>query len=426
MKRKLKLKKDLKVKKIKQMEGKMKKILIVGMLVMLLSTITVFAQEQTAEEVNYEVQMEIDVAMEEVEEALEEISGTTEISINFRNLDGDSPKMGVFLSDMDFEDAYKMHYPYCYGVYVKGVTTGGPSQLAGITEGDIIMEFDGKKAKFESNLVKLIKSKSIGDKVKVKIFRDEEILVADLTLNAIQPNDSNVIITKDGQKKKKKLSVGFGGGGWIPVWFVDDNEFADINHILDAYGFSGLDEKGILMQGGGGHGNVGKGWFLGGMGAGYTIDEKRGHTTSTPDSIKVTRRMLYSNGYGGVTLDKRIAITKNLVTSLGFMLGWGGHNLQISQTEGTYDWFHLNSGMDASANNAIELEKNYILFQPKATVMYRILDWLSIRAEGGYMLSHSYTGGWDAISCEDNFEVDKSPETPYQGYTISIGPWFGF
>ena len=398
----------------------MKKILLVGMVVMLFSSVALFAQEQTAEEVSEEVQLEIDAAMQEVEEALEEIN----INILVGRTSEETPKMGIFLSNMDFEDAYKMHYPYCYGVYVTGVSQDGPSQKAGIAKGDIIMEFDGKKAKFESNLVTLIKSKSIGDKVQVKIFRDEEILMADLLLATLKPKE--MTITKDGIKikKKKKLSVGFGGGGWIPVWFVDDNEFADINHILVEYGFSGLDEKGILMHGGGGNGNVGKGWFIGGMGAGYTIDKKKGHVTDNGDSV--TRRMLYSNAYGGVTLDKRFAITKNMVTSLGFMLGWGGHNLQISQTDGDYDWFELNDDMDSSANNAIELEKNYIMFQPKATVMYKILDWLSIRAEGGYMLSHSYTGGWDAVSCEDNFVVANSPETPYQGYTISIGPWFGF
>ena len=397
----------------------MKKILLVGMVILLLGSVALFAQEQTAEE-SYEVQMEIDAAMEEVEQALDEL----DIDVLVSRTSEETPKMGVFLSNMDFEDAYKMHYPYCYGVYVTGVSQDGPAQKAGIVKGDIIMEFDGKKAKFESNLVKLIKSKNIGDEVKVKIFRDEEILIADLSLATLKLKE--MIITKDGMKikKKKKLSVGFGGGGWIPVWFVDDNEFEDINHILEAYGFNGLDEKGILMHGGGGQGNVGKGWFIGGMGASYSIDKKKGHVTDDGDSV--TRRMLYSNGYGGVTLDKRVAITKNIVASLGFMLGWGGHNLQISQTDGDYDWFELNDDMDSSANNAIELEKNYIMFQPKAVVMYKVLDWLSIRAEGGYMLSHSYTGGWDAISCEDNFVVANSPETPYQGYTISIGPWFGF
>lgn len=398
------------------MEVVMKKILFVVLVLAMFGSVSLIAQET-------EIQDEIDEAMEEVEKALEEIPGDKKITLKFNNLKSDTPRMGVYLSDIDFEEAYEMHYPYCYGVLISGIQDGGASQKAGIIKGDIIMEFDGKKVKFEDHLRKLIQSRNIGDKVNVKLFRSEEIFETTLVLQGAKAKETDEIFTKDG-KKKKKLSVGFGGGGWIPVWFVDDNEFEDINHILIEYGFNGLDEKGILMHGGGGHGNVGKGWFLGGMGAGYSIDKKKGHITDDGDSV--TRRMLYTNVYGGVTLDKRIALTKNLVTSLGFMLGWGGHNLQISQTDGDYNWIELNEDMDSSANNAIELEKNYIMFQPKAIVMYKILDWLSIRAEGGYMLSHSYTGGWDAVSCEDNFEVDNSPETPYQGYTISIGPWFGF
>jgi len=397
----------------------MKKILLVVIVVLFLSSINLFAQ--VVEEVDVEqIELEVEEALLEVEEALDEMN----INILVGRTTEDAPKMGIFLSDMDFEDAYKMHYPYCYGVYVTGVTHDGPAQKAGITKGDIIMEFDGRQAKFESNLIKLIRGKNIGDVVKVKIYRDEEIFVADLTMATLESKDTDVIITKNGLKKKKRLSVGYGGGGWLPVWFVDDNEFEDINHVLEAYGFSGLNEEGILMQGGGGNGNMGKGWFIGGMGAGYSIDKKKGYTTE--EGTSVTRRMLYSNAYGGVTLDKRFAITKSMVASLGFMLGWGGHNIQISQTDGDYDWLSLNDDMDSSSNNSLELEKNYIMFQPKATVMYRLIDWLSIRAEGGFMLSHSYTNGWDAISCEDNFEIANSPETPYQGYTISIGPWFGF
>jgi membrane-associated protease RseP (regulator of RpoE activity) len=401
------------------MEGIMKKILLVVIVVLFLSSINLFAQ--VVEEVDVEqIELEVEEALLEVEEALDEMN----INILVGRTTEDAPKMGIFLSDMDFEDAYKMHYPYCYGVYVTGVTHDGPAQKAGITKGDIIMEFDGRQAKFESNLIKLIRGKNIGDVVKVKIYRDEEIFVADLTMATLESKDTDVIITKNGLKKKKRLSVGYGGGGWLPVWFVDDNEFEDINHVLEAYGFSGLNEEGILMQGGGGNGNMGKGWFIGGMGAGYSIDKKKGYITE--EGTSVTRRMLYSNAYGGVTLDKRFAITKSMVASLGFMLGWGGHNIQISQTDGDYDWLSLNDDMDSSSNNSLELEKNYIMFQPKATVMYRLIDWLSIRAEGGFMLSHSYTNGWDAISCEDNFEIANSPETPYQGYTISIGPWFGF
>jgi hypothetical protein len=401
----------------------MKKSMIL-ILTFLLIGVILFAQE--VEVTVYEVNQTIDEAMEEVNEALEEIEsikGIKPIVININRTSSNTPKMGVYLTDLDFEDAYQMHYPYCYGVLVKGIVPGGPSQKAGIISGDIIMEFDGKKARFEEHLVKLIQSKSLGDEVEVKLFRDEEVLLTKLTLSTLTPKDKDIIITKDG-KKKKKLSVGFGGGSWIPVWYVAKDEFKDINFVLDEYGFNGLDEKGIFMNGGGGKGNVGKGWFLGGMGAGYSIDRKKGHLID--DSLNVTRRMYYSNGFGGVTLDKRFAVSKKIITSLGFMLGWGGHTLEVSQTDGNYDWFSLNNDMDASANNFIEMKRSYIIFQPKAMLMVRIIDWLGIRAEAGYFLSHSFTSGWESVSCGDDFEIANSPDTSYDGYTISIGPWFGF
>ena len=84
----------------------MKKILLVGMVILLLGSVALFAQEQTAEE-SYEVQMEIDAAMEEVEQALDELN----IDVLVSRTSEETPKMGVFLSNMDFEDAYKMHYP---------------------------------------------------------------------------------------------------------------------------------------------------------------------------------------------------------------------------------------------------------------------------------------------------------------------------
>ena len=405
----------------------MKKNMILILTFLMIGGAALFAQEDVEVQVTIdEVDETIDEAMEEVNEALEEIEsikGIKPIVININRTSSNTPKMGVYLADMDFEDAYKMHYPYCYGVLIKGIVPGGPSQKAGIISGDIIMEFDGKKARFEDHLVKMIKSKNLGDEVEVKLFRDEEVLVTKLVLSTLTPKDKDIIITKDG-KKKKKLSVGFGGGSWIPVWYTAKDEFEDINYILDEYGFNGLDEKGIFMNGGGGKGNVGKGWFLGGMGAGYSIDRKRGYLIG--DSLNVTRRMYYSNGFGGVTLDKRFAVSKKIITSLGFMLGWGGHTLEVSQTDGNYDWSSLNDDMDASANNFIEMKRSYIIFQPKAMLMVRILDWLGIRAEAGYFLSHSFTSGWESVSCGDDFEIANSPDTSYDGYTISIGPWFGF
>ncbi|MDP8226241.1 MAG: hypothetical protein P9L89_01180, partial [Candidatus Celaenobacter polaris] len=68
----------------------------------------------------------------------------------------------------------------------------------------------------------------------------------------------------------------------------------------------------------------------------------------------------------------------------------------------------------------------YILLQPKFEMIYRLTDWLGIRAAVGYMLSYSYHSGWNANICDDIFEVTNSPETKLDGLTISVGPWFGF
>ena len=47
------------------------------------------------------------------------------------------PKLGLYLEDMDFEEAYEMHYTENYGVLIEGVVRGGSSDRAGLREGDI-------------------------------------------------------------------------------------------------------------------------------------------------------------------------------------------------------------------------------------------------------------------------------------------------
>ena len=374
-----------------------------------------------------EAMEEVDEAMEEVEEALSEIPGSPEVSIGIPRTSEDTPLMGVYLSDLDFQDAYEMHYDYNYGVLLGGVVKGGPADKAGLMKGDIIMEFGGEKARYEDRLTSLIKSKHVGDKVEVKYFRDEKIMTTTLILGSRKPKKEEEYeeITKEGKVvRKRKLSVGYGGGSWIPVWYMPRDKFEDVNEIITSCGFTKLREDGLFLNGGGGKGMIGKGWFIGGMGAGYSIDRKIGYELN--DTLNVTRRMKYSTGYGGITLDKRIPISRKIIPAIGFMLGWGGNTLEISQTRGDYEWTKMKTQLESSNNNYIKMEKSYIMFQPKIACMYKINSWLGIRAEAGYMLSYSYHSGWNAKVCDDTFEVKNSPETSYDGYTFTIGPWFGF
>ena len=120
-----------------------------------------------------------------------------------------SPRLGAFINDMDFEDAYTMHYPYCYGVYIDDVTTGGNADRAGLVEGDIIMEFDGEKVRFEDHLLQLRDSKNIGDTVTITIFRNEQEIETQLTFAAPKPKIEKEVKHYPGMKKERKLHPGY-------------------------------------------------------------------------------------------------------------------------------------------------------------------------------------------------------------------------
>ena len=397
----------------------MKKISFIVVALFLMSTgifvnNTVWTQETSSEKLSK--------ALTEAVKDISTKSGGAKVSIkvsdvNKNNESAETPLMGVYLDDLDFQDAYEMHYDYNYGVLLDGIVKGGPADRAGLMKGDIIMEFGGVKARYEDRLRSLIKSKHVGDKVEIKYFRDENVMTTTLILGSRLkkvPEEEEVI---EGVPRKKKLSAGHGGGSWIPVWYMPNLD--DVNKLITDFGFRKLRDNGIFLNGGGGKGMIGKGWFIGGMGAGYSIDRKIIDTTGV-------KRMIFSTGYGGVTLDKRIPISRKLISSIGFMLGWGGHTIEFSNIGETYDWNSLDTQLTDSKNNYIKMDKKYILFQPKIACLYRINDWLGIRAEAGYMLSYSYHSGWNAKICDDTFEIKNSPETSYDGYTITIGPWFGF
>lgn len=331
------------------------------------------------------------------------------------------PRLGVYLSNLDFEDAYKRRYPHNYGVYVSGVVEGGGADLAGIIEGDIIMTFDGEKAQFEDQLVRLIQSKKVGDTVPVTVFRDEKELTVNVTLQTAGGSGGKIegeFVFRSGDDGK---SVGYGGGGWTPMWIVQD--MSDVNAMLTKLNLGEIGTDGVLMQGGGGHGNVGNGWFIGGQGMGYTIDRKVGMTVGTD---QVTRHLKFDMSMGGVMLDKRFALAKNWVPSMGFMLGGGAYNLEVSQTNGEYDWSTLDTDLASSSNNAVKLQRDFIVLQPRVGLLIRVLPWMAIRAEGGYAYGYSWHKGWKAMVGNDSYVIQNSPDTPFQGATASVGLWFGY
>ena len=53
-----------------------------------------------------------------------------------------------------------------------GVTTGGPADKAGLKGGDLILEIDGVEINSSDELIVAIRSRNVGDKVKIKFKRN--------------------------------------------------------------------------------------------------------------------------------------------------------------------------------------------------------------------------------------------------------------
>ena len=331
---------------------------------------------------------------------------------NYDNDYNASPKLGAYIDDMDFEDAYEKHYPYCYGVYISDVIDGSNSDKAGLRGGDIIMEFDGNKVRFEDHLLQLRNSKNVGETVTIKVFRNEEEIETQLTFAAPKPKTDKEVKHFPGMKKERKLHPGFGGGG--PEVILLEADFGGINDILQANGFDDLTDTYMPLFGGYGMGNVGNGWFIGGGGYGYEKIQKKSIDGGT-------RRYEYNVGFGGVTVNKKIAVMQNVIVDLGLLIGGGEASLELRQTDGDYTW-NVDFDDDPSYYS-LKYKKGFMAYRPSAGVLVRVLPWMGIHGSVGYLGSYSFNDDWK----DDYFDYTVGGDSPkvLDGLSYSLGVWFG-
>ena len=419
---------------------------LLGMIVLLVSLLaTTPALAQELEDIAdikvelKEVEKELGQAALEIQEALDEAGIETGIKIHIDDQGDDRPKLGVYLSDMDFEDAYKMRYPYPHGTLVDGTVRGGNADRAGLIEDDIIMYFDGTKVLYEDHLVRLIRSKHYGDQVEVVFWRDEAMdttLVTFVAPEKKQEAEKKIeIVKKEEEKKKRRNSRGFGGGGFTPM--LIENDFADADALLKELGLENLpfSSDGLVTFGGAGQGFVGNGWFLGGFG------QWRGHSSSKSvthsDNVQTARRDITFNfGLGGVTVEKRFAPFSFMVVGGGTGLGLAGMDVKVTQADQgafQWDWANLNDQLIDSKTTTISFSKNYAVVHPRANAMIRLTSWMRLRAEVGYLYAYPFSAGWEADLTggnieeqKDGWEIGNSPDSDISSRTLSLGLWFGF
>ena len=91
------------------------------------------------------------------------------------------PYIGIYGIDMDEATAKRNNL--VEGIYVYQIFSGSPADQAGLSRGDIIVEFDGQQVTTKQELNDAKNKKSIGDKVKIKVYRGGNYQDLEITLS---------------------------------------------------------------------------------------------------------------------------------------------------------------------------------------------------------------------------------------------------
>jgi serine protease Do len=126
--------------------------------------------------------------------------------------------LGVSIQQITPELAKTFDLKQASGALVSDVMGASPAEKAGMKQGDVIVEFDGKKVKSSSELPHIVGSTSVGKEVIMKIIRDGEELalqvkvgeLKDEQLAALAPSSTKSKLGIDIQQLTPELSRRFG------------------------------------------------------------------------------------------------------------------------------------------------------------------------------------------------------------------------
>ena len=133
------------------------------------------------------------------------------------------PFIGVSVADVSTET---QSYGLPAGAAVKEIVEDSPAQKAGLEINDIITEVNGKEIKTSSDLVDTVKSASVGDVLKLKVYRQGKMIEIDITVSEKiqsakqdETADAESQATPEGNQQQDGQQTNPWEGWDIPDWF---------------------------------------------------------------------------------------------------------------------------------------------------------------------------------------------------------------
>ena len=203
----------------------------------------------------------------------------------FLALEGLGSAIGVSVRDTDAEEARRAGTG---GVVIQDVREGTSASRAGLREGDIVVEFDGERARSARQFTRLVRETAPGRAVKVTVVRGGNRQTLEITPEARGPADLGVLpnITGDIQRGLRVLPRDF-AFDYTPGQFPDSFPFSQrrlgvrvtpLSDQLAAY--FGV-KQGVLVS----DVEAGSPAAAAGIKAGDVITDINGHAVTTPDDV---------------------------------------------------------------------------------------------------------------------------------------------
>lgn len=120
--------------------------------------------------------------------------------------------IGVTIKDLDITYAKAVGLPSADGVLVEDLTSNGAAREAGLKEGDVLLEIDGRPLAQRGDLQAYISTKKPGDRVKVSLFRSGSKMTKEVVLRSRDGQLTVPTLNSTQKAKKKSEEIGNGVG----------------------------------------------------------------------------------------------------------------------------------------------------------------------------------------------------------------------
>src|SRR5690606_3084912 len=211
-----------------------------------------------------------------------------------------------------------------------------------------------------------------------------------------------------------------GGGGYTPGWYIPNLD--PINQRVKAFGVPELSTSGFYTSGGAGMIYLGliPGIRIGGMGFG-------GSTSESSVVNGFNRKVIYSLGGGGFTVEYTLPFVRDLGISIGAIIGGGSLEVEIYKTKNNYNWGEIwdweNRTVPAGEMEvANAIDHNFWFISPTLNIDIPVYRFVILRLGAGYQidLGNSWTSNNGAEL--NNVPSDLDANT----FFIQSGIFIGF